>query len=143
MKKSLLLTALIASVASLAATTGTVELEVKNEMKVEKANDVKLSENKTSAKLKSEVKVANSGFSFGTELGLKELTLFELGVKPHTPFNGFATLKEKNDGSKVWAKYELPEFKGFHSSVKAEYNIPNKTKAELDANYEIKNKATL
>ena len=29
MKKSLLLTALIASVASLAATTGTVELEVK------------------------------------------------------------------------------------------------------------------
>lgn len=143
MKKSLLLTALIASVASLAATTGTVELEVKNEMKVEKANDVKLSENKTSAKLKSEVKVANSGFSFGTELGLKELTLFELGVKPHTPFNGFATLKEKNDGSKVWAKYEFPELKGFHSSVKAEYNIPDKIKAELDANYEIKNKATL
>lgn len=141
MKKSLLLTALIASVASLAATTGTVELEVKNEMKVEK--EAKLTENKTSAKLKSEVKVANSGFSFGTELGLKELTLFELGVKPHTAFNGFETLKEKNDGSKVWAKYELPEFKGFHSSVKAEYNIPNKIKAELDANYEIKNKAIL
>ncbi len=143
MKKSLLLTALIASVASLAATTGTVELEVKNEMKVEKANDVKLSENKTSAKLKSEVKVANSGFSFGTELGLKELTLFELGKTAPTVFNGFATLKEKNDGSKVWAKYELPEFKGFHSSVKAEYNIPEKIKAELDANYEIKDKATL
>lgn len=143
MKKSLLLTALIASVASLAATTGTVELEVKNEMKVEKANDVKLSENKTSAKLKSEVKVANSGFSFGTELGLKELRLFKLGKQDPTLFNGFATLKEKNDGSKVWAKYELPEFKGFHSSVKAEYNIPNKIKAELDANYEIKNKATL
>lgn len=80
MKKSLLLTALIASVASLAATTGTVELEVKNEMKAEKVNEV-LTENKTSAKLKSEVKVANSGFSFGTELGLKELTLFELGAK--------------------------------------------------------------
>lgn len=144
MKKSLLLTALIASVASLAATTGTVELEVKNEMKVEKASDAtKLAENKTSAKLKSEVKVAKSGFSFGTELGLKELTLFELGEKPHTEFTGFPTLKEKNDGSKVWAKYEFPELKGFHSSVKAEYNIPDKIKAELDANYEIKNKATL
>ena len=144
MKKSLLLTALIASVASLAATTGTVELEVKNEMKVEKASDAtKLAENKTSAKLKSEVKVAKSGFSFGTELGLKELTLFKLGKKDSTQFEGFKTLKEKNDGSKVWAKYELPELKGFHSSVKAEYNIPNKIKAELDANYEIKNKATL
>lgn len=150
MKKSLLLTALIASVASLAATTGTVELEVKNEMKVEKVKEntsntevTKLTENKTSAKLKSEVKVAKSGFSFGTELGLKELTLFELGEKPHTEFTGFPTLKEKNDGSKVWAKYEFPELKGFHSSVKAEYNIPDKIKAELDANYEIKNKATL
>lgn len=150
MKKSLLLTALIASVASLAATTGTVELEVKNEMKVEKASDAtKLAENKTSAKLKSEVKVAKSGFSFGTELGLKELTLFDLGGKTTpTNFTGFATLKEHNDGSKVWAKYEFPELKGFHSSVKAEYNIinkdnPNKIKAELDANYEIKNKATL
>lgn len=142
MKKSLLLTALIASVASLAATTGTVELEVKNEMKAEKVNEV-LTENKTSAKLKSEVKVANSGFSFGTELGLKELRLFKLGTQNPTVFNGFATLKEKNDGSKVWAKYEFPELKGFHSSVKAEYNIPEKIKAELDANYEIKNKATL
>ncbi|WP_066728127.1 hypothetical protein [Sneathia sanguinegens] len=142
MKKSLLLTALIASVASLAATTGTVELEVKNEMKAEKVNEV-LTENKTSAKLKSEVKVANSGFSFGTELGLKELTLFKLGKKDSTQFEGFKTLKEKNDGSKVWAKYEFPELKGFHSSVKAEYNIPEKIKAELDANYEIKNKATL
>lgn len=142
MKKSLLLTALIASVASLAATTGTVELEVKNEMKAEKVNEV-LTENKTSAKLKSEVKVANSGFSFGTELGLKELTLFKLGKKDSTQFEGFKTLKEKNDGSKVWAKYELPELKGFHSSVKAEYNIPEKIKAEVDANYEIKDKATL
>lgn len=143
MKKSLLLTALIASVASLAATTGTVELEVKNEMKAEKVNEVKLSENKTSAKLKSEVKVANSGFSFGTELGLKDLRLFKLGTQTPTEFKGFETLRTQNDGSKVWAKYELPEFKGFHSSVKAEYNIPEKIKAELDANYEIKNKATL
>lgn len=149
MKKSLLLTALIASVASLAATTGTVELEVKNEMKVEKkANSSSvevptLTENKTSAKLKSEVKVANSGFSFGTELGLKELRLFKLGEKEPTQFTGFATLASQNDGSKVWAKYEFPELKGFHSSVKTEYNIPNKIKAELDANYEIKNKATL
>lgn len=142
MKKSLLLTALIASVASLAATTGTVELEVKNEMKAEKVNEV-LTENKTSAKLKSEVKVANSGFSFGTELGLKELRLFKLGTQTPTEFKGFETLRTQNDGSKVWAKYELPEFKGFHSSVKAEYNIPEKIKAELDANYEIKNKATL
>lgn len=150
MKKSLLLTALIASVASLAATTGTVELEVKNEIKVEKkANTTAstvvptLTENKTSAKLKSEIKVANSGFSFGTELGLKELTLFKLGEKDPTQFTGFDTLKKQNDGSKVWAKYEFPELKGFHSSVKAEYNIPEKIKAELDANYEIKNKATL
>lgn len=144
MKKSLLLTALIASVASLAATTGTVELEVKNEMKVEKASDAtKLAENKTSAKLKSEVKVAKSGFSFGTELGLKDLRLFKLGEKNPTQFNGLETLKSQNDGSKVWAKYEFPELKGFHSSVKAEYNIPDKIKAELDANYEIKNKATL
>lgn len=142
MKKSLLLTALIASVASLAATTGTVELEVKNEMKAEKVKEV-LTENKTSAKLKSEVKVANSGFSFGTELGLKDLRLFRLGEQDPTKFEGFKTLKEKNDGSKVWAKYEFPELKGFHSSVKAEYNIPEKIKAELDANYEIKDKATL
>lgn len=142
MKKSLLLTALIASVASLAATTGTVELEVKNEMKAEKVNEV-LTENKTSAKLKSEVKVANSGFSFGTELGLKDLRLFKLGTQTPTEFKGFETLKKQNDGSKVWAKYEFPELKGFHSSVKAEYNIPEKIKAELDANYEIKNKATL
>ena len=142
MKKSLLLTALIASVASLAATTGTVELEVKNEMKAEKVNEV-LTENKTSAKLKSEVKVAKSGFSFGTELGLKDLRLFKLGTQEPTKFEGFKTLKDQNDGSKVWAKYELPEFKGFHSSVKTEYNIPEKIKAELDANYEIKNKATL
>lgn len=142
MKKSLLLTALIASVASLAATTGTVELEVKNEMKAEKVNKV-LTENKTSAKLKSEVKVANSGFSFGTELGLKDLRLFKLGTQTPTEFKGFETLKKQNDGSKVWAKYEFPELKGFHSSVKAEYNIPEKIKAELDANYEIKNKATL
>ena len=102
MKKSLLLTALIASVASLAATTGTVELEVKNEMKAEKVNEV-LTENKTSAKLKSEVKVAKSGFSFGTELGLKDLRLFKLGTQEPTKFEGFKTLKDQNDGSKVWA----------------------------------------
>jgi len=118
MKKTLLLTSLVASMVAMAGTTGSVKSYAESEakFKTEKSvsTDKKEVETKTTKSYKvgkigveTEVKVTGSGLSFGGTFQAKDL---ELGkVKKANYLNN----------SSVWAKYELPELKGVKSYVKA------------------------
>ena len=118
MKKTLLLTSLVASMVAMAGTTGSVksfaESEAKFETKKSVSNDKKEVETKTTKSYKvgkigveTEVKVNGSGLSFGGTFQAKDLALS--GVKKANYLNH----------SSVWAKYELPELKGVKTYVKA------------------------
>ncbi|AKC95054.1 hypothetical protein VC03_00395 [Sneathia vaginalis] len=119
MKKTLLLTSLVASMVAMAGTTGSVksfaESEAKFETKKSVSNDQKEVETKTTKSyevgkigVETEVKVKGSGLSFGGTFQAEKLSLDP------------APTKDKFlDHSKVWAKYELPEIKGVKSFVKA------------------------
>ena len=118
MKKTLLLTSLVASMVAMAGTTGSVksfaESEAKFETKKSVSTDQQRVETNTTKSYKvekigveTEVKVTGSGLSFGGTFQAKDL---ELGkVKKANYLNN----------SSVWAKYELPELKGVKSYVKA------------------------
>ena len=118
MKKTLLLTSLVASMVAMAGTTGSVKSFAESEanFKTEKSvsTDKKEVETKTTKSYKvgkigveTEVKVKDSGLSFGGTFQAKDLELG--GVKKVNYLNH----------SSVWAKYELPELKGVNSYVKA------------------------
>ena len=118
MKKTLLLTSLVASMVAMAGTTGSVksyaESEAKFETKKSVSEDQKKVETNTTKSYKvgkigveTEVKVKGSGLSFGGTFEAKDLELG--GVKKVNYLNH----------SSVWAKYELPELKGVNSYVKA------------------------
>ena len=118
MKKTLLLTSLVASMVAMAGTTGSVksyaESEAKFETKKSVSKDQKKVETNTTKSYKvgkigveTEVKVKGSGLSFGGTFEAKDLELG--GVKKVNYLNH----------SSVWAKYELPELKGVNSYVKA------------------------
>ena len=105
MKKTLLLTSLVASMVAIAGTTGSVEAYNENEATFEKGKDATFVAKKTG--VKTEVKVEGTGFSFGGEFKAEDL---ELGkVKKANYLNH----------SNVWAKYELPELKGVKTYAKA------------------------
>ena len=106
MKKTLLLTSLVASMVAIAGTTGSVEAYNENEATFEKDQPAKFVAKKLG--VKTEVKVNGTGFSFGGDFKAEDLEL------------GAATTRDKLlNHSSVWAKYELPEIKGVKSYVKA------------------------
>ena len=105
MKKTLLLTSLVASMVAMAGTTGSVEAYNENEATFVKGAKPTFVAKKTG--VKTEVKVNGTGFSFGGDFKAEDL---ELGkVKRANYLNH----------SSVWAKYELPELtKGLNMYVK-------------------------
>ncbi|WP_288862750.1 hypothetical protein, partial [uncultured Sneathia sp.] len=119
MKKTLLLTSLVASMVAMAGTTGSVKSFAESEAKFEtrksvSETDPKRIETETIKSYKvekigveTEVKVKGSGLSFGGTFQAKDLKLGE--VKKVNYLNH----------SSVWAKYELPELSGVKTYVKA------------------------
>ena len=106
MKKTLLLTSLVASMVAIAGTTGSVEGYNENEANFEKNKAATFVAKKLG--VKTEIKVNGTGFSFGGDFKAEDLELL-------------SKVKKANylDHSSVWAKYELPELKGVKSYVKA------------------------
>ena len=105
MKKTLLLTSLVASMVAIAGTTGSVEAYNENEATFVKGAKPTFVAKKTG--VKTEVKVNGTGFSFGGEFKAEDLEL------------GNVTKANYLNHSSVWAKYELPEIKGVKSYVKS------------------------
>ena len=105
MKKTLLLTSLVASMVAMAGTTGSVEAYNENEATFVKGAKPTFVAKKTG--VKTEVKVEGTGFSFGGEFKAEDLEL------------GNVTKANYLNHSSVWAKYELPEIKGVKTYVKA------------------------
>ncbi|WP_288847764.1 hypothetical protein, partial [uncultured Sneathia sp.] len=105
MKKTLLLTSLVASMVAIAGTTGSIEAYNENEATFVKGAKPTFVAKKTG--VKTEVKVEGTGFSFGGEFKAEDLEL------------GKVTKANYLNHSSVWAKYELPELKGVKSYVKA------------------------
>ena len=105
MKKTLLLTSLVASMVAMAGTTGSVEAYNENEATFVKGAKPTFVAKKTG--VKTEVKVNGTGFSFGGDFKAEDLEL------------GKVTRANYLNHSSVWAKYELPELKGVKSYVKA------------------------
>ena len=105
MKKTLLLTSLVASMVAIAGTTGSVEGYNENEANFEKGKPATFVAKKTG--VKTEVKVNGTGFSFGGDFVAKDL---ELGKVKKANFL---------NNSSVFAKYELPELSGVKTYVKA------------------------
>ena len=105
MKKTLLLTSLVASMVAMAGTTGSVEAYNENEATFVKGAKPTFVAKKTG--VKTEVKVEGTGFSFGGEFKAEDLEL------------GKVTSANYLNHSSVWAKYELPELKGVKTYVKA------------------------
>ena len=105
MKKTLLLTSLVASMVAMAGTTGSVEAYNENEATFVKGAKPTFVAKKTG--VKTEVKVEGTGFSFGGEFKAEDLEL------------GKVTRANYLNHSSVWAKYELPELtKGLNIYVK-------------------------
>ena len=105
MKKTLLLTSLVASMVAMAGTTGSVEAYNENEATFVKGAKPTFVAKKTG--VKTEVKVEGTGFSFGGEFKAEDLEL------------GKVTKANYLNHSSVWAKYELPELtKGLNVYVK-------------------------
>ena len=132
MKKTLLLTSLVASMVAIAGTTGSVEGYSENETTYTKGAEFinGLKTTKSTFGVKTEVKVKDSGFSFGADLKGKELEVFK-------PLTAEEVLGKVKANSKVWAKYELPELKGVKSYVKAIYETAGTLKGEADASYKV------
>ena len=105
MKKTLLLTSLVASMVAIAGTTGSVEAYNENEATFVKGAKPTFVAKKTG--VKTEVKVEGTGFSFGGEFKAENLKL------------GEDNKENLLNHSNVWAKYELPELKGVKSYVQA------------------------
>jgi len=105
MKKTLLLTSLVASMVAIAGTTGSVEGYNENEANFEKSKPATFVAKKLG--VKTEVKVNGTGFSFGGDFKAEKISL------------GHVEGAKFLDHSKVWAKYELPELKGVKSYVQA------------------------
>ncbi|WP_308557770.1 hypothetical protein [uncultured Sneathia sp.] len=133
MKKTLLLTSLVASMVAIAGTTGSVEGYSENKTTYEKGSDflTGLKTTESTFGVKTEVKVKDSGFSFGADLKAKELKLFNAATTVD------AVLTNVKSNSNVWAKYELPELKGVKSYVKATYETKGTLKGEADASYKV------
>lgn len=162
MKKTILLSTLLASVA-LASTTGFVESYIENEtefgtyekklLKNDQAgqagnaqsNTFGLKDHKTKLGIKTQVNIENTGFSFGADIKGKKLKLFKFvdADKNITSFQDY--LKDFDDDSNVWAKLTLPEYNNFIMSGKLKvgakyknkkYVVPVTGEAEFKTMYE-------
>ena len=149
MKKTILLASLVATAAMAAGTKGTVKGFFESEGKFETKTSVNAADNKkldtvtTKAYkvgkigVETEVKVKDTGLSFGGTFQAKDLALGNV-YRPNYLNN-----------SSVFVKYELPEIKGVNSYVKATVSpkfatvlkkdeIVNKGNAELEADVSYK-----
>lgn len=147
MKKTMLLTSLIA-VAAMAATTGSVEfgtgtvtdvntlftpsqdkkkIEIKGTTYTHKLADTFVT---------TEVKVKETGFSFGGTFKAKDVVVFTNETGQNAPNND--DVIKKFEDTTIWAKYELPEIKGFNSYVKGSWEKIVNAKLEADVNTMVK-----
>lgn len=127
MKKTLLLSALVASVATMAATTGSVEAYNNSSTGFAKGATVvdSVKGTKDTFGVKTEVKVVDSGFSFGGELKSKDAEIFN------------AKLVNDLTDSTAWAKYELPTLYGVNSFVKGQVKANGTLTVEAQAKYKV------
>lgn len=128
MKKVLLLSALVASVSSFAGTTGSVEAYLKNSSEFVKKDTAKESAKEGfkgttfEAGVKTEVKVTDSGLSFGADVISKDdSTYFPL------------TVDLDRDYTNAWVKYEFPTFHDVNTYAKAKLNANARLTLEGDA----------
>lgn len=136
MKKTLILTSLIATMTAFAATKGNVEFFNENEFDNTKFQIKKLG-------VKSDIEIKNLGLSFGGEIKAEDLI--------YNNTNGTVdlklTTKKFADKSSVYVKYQLPDFKGLKTFVKGTfdpeledntYYLKGKTKLEANVEYKLK-----
>lgn len=136
MKKTLILTSLIATMTAFAATKGNVEFFNENEFDNTKFQIKKLG-------VKSDIEIKNLGLSFGGEIKAEDLI--------YNNTNGIVdlklTTKKFADKSSVYVKYQLPDFKGLKTFVKGTfdpeledntYYLKGKTKLEANVEYKLK-----
>lgn len=134
MKKTLILTSLIATMTAFAATKGNVEFFNENEFDNTKFQIKKLG-------VKSDIEIKNLGLSFGGEIKAEDLI--------YNDGNGIdlkLTTKKFADKSSVYVKYQLPDFKGLKTFVKGtfdpelenNYALKGKTKLEANVEYKLK-----
>ena len=134
MKKTLILTSLIATMTAFAATKGNVEFFNENEFDNTKFQIKKLG-------VKSDIEIKNLGLSFGGEIKAEDLI--------YNNANGIdlkLTTKKFADKSSVYVKYQLPDFKGLKTFVKGtfdpeledNYALKGKTKLEANVEYKLK-----
>lgn len=135
MKKTLILTSLIATMTAFAATKGNVEFFNENEFDNTKFQIKKLG-------VKSDIEIKNLGLSFGGEIKAEDLI--------YNNANGIdlkLTTKKFAEKSSVYVKYQLPDFKGLKTFVKGTfdpdledktYNLKGKTKLEANIEYKLK-----
>ena len=120
MKKTILLASLVASMTTIAAgTTGSVEFFNKNEHEIYSTTDHQF--NVKEIGVKTEVKVKDSGLSFGGTFQGKDIVL---PLENYVDDNG-KTLHATDsffNNSSIFVKYELPEMKKVNSYIKATIN---------------------
>ena len=138
MKKTALLLALAVSVASMAATTGSIKAYNENATNYKKGSLFidEIEKTKSTFGIKTEAKVNGSGFSFGSDVKAKDLTVFDANKTPATSTGTHPTILENvKDNSSVWAKYELPELNGVMSYVKGTYETKGNAILEASVSY--------
>jgi len=132
MKKTILLASLVASMATMAAgTTGSVEFFNKNEHEIKSTTDHKFTVKEIG--VKTEVKVKDTGLSFGGTFQGKDIVLplskytsklnsvNEAGVNSEVEGEKYVVDTFFNNSS-VFVKYDLPEMHNVNSYVKATLN---------------------
>ena len=125
MKKTLLLTSIVASMVAMAGTTGTLTVSSDSSTTVTSVTTDEVKGTKVTPKVVLDMKVKDTGFSFGGEYLFKETKIF-------------AAAHEGTHEGNVWAKYELPEIHGVKSYVKGTFNHEKKLIGELDLKYDYK-----
>lgn len=147
MKKTMLLTSLIA-VAAMAATIGSVEFgtgtvtdvntsfKPSTDTKKIEINGTTYTHKLADTFVTTEVKVKETGFSFGGTFKAKDVVVFTSETGPNAPKN--PDILKVFEDTTVWAKYELPEIKGFNSYVKGSWEKIVNAKLEADVNTMVK-----
>ncbi|WP_277283718.1 hypothetical protein [Sneathia sanguinegens] len=135
MKKTLILTSLIATMTAFATTKGNVEFFNENEFDNTKFQIKKLG-------VKSDIEIKNLGLSFGGEIKAEDLI-----YNNKDGIDLKLTTKKFAEKSSVYVKYQLPDFKGLKTFVKGTfdpdledntYNLKGKTKLEANVEYKLK-----
>lgn len=131
MKKTILLASLVASMTTIAATSGSVEFFNKNEHEIKSTTDHKFTVKEIG--VKTEVKVKDTGLSFGGTFQGKDIILplskytnklnsvNEAGVNSEVEGERYVVDTFFNNSS-VFVKYDLPEMHNVNSYVKATLN---------------------